>query len=243
MSFLDDAANFLNNFGGAIGGLASGGLNYAGQQSANQTNRDINLMNNQWAFNNSMINNAFNAMEAEKARTFQAIMSSTSFQRGMADMQAAGLNPILAFGKGGASTPSGASASGSPAQVSQGHPMVNPMAGATAAFTSANQARLTNLSLENLKADLFKKTEEANLSRAMQRTQEADRLLKLNSAKVAANQATNLASQLPSIQAESMYGKNVFTAGARFLERSGDSLRELFNKDKDIRFNRSYHAK
>lgn len=52
----------------------------------------------------------FNANEAEKNRDWQQYMSNTSYQRAAADLEAAGLNRILALGSG-ASTPSGATAS------------------------------------------------------------------------------------------------------------------------------------
>lgn len=45
---------------------------------------------------------------AKRQMEFQASMSNTSWQRGMADMKAAGLNPMLAYKMGGASSPAGA---------------------------------------------------------------------------------------------------------------------------------------
>lgn len=70
--------------------------------------------NQEWSANQAAIARNFNAAEAAKNRDWQQYMSDTAHQREVADLKAAGLNPVLsASGGNGAPVSSGATASAS----------------------------------------------------------------------------------------------------------------------------------
>ena len=84
----------------------------------NQILKEVALIQNEAAQASAERSMQFEHDEAELYRNWLETQSNTAYQRAVADMKKAGLTPALAYQQSGASTPSGAMASGSAASMS-----------------------------------------------------------------------------------------------------------------------------
>lgn len=123
-------------------GLGSAALSYVGAQQQNRMAKQA----------------------AQDQMDFQERMSNTSYQRAMKDMSAAGLNPMLAYNQGGASTPSGSS--------------YDPQNAIEGSISSARANMQAKAELDNVRS-------QTALNNALRKSAAEDAILKSNSAAVA----------------------------------------------------------
>lgn len=112
VGLITGGANLL----GSIFSSSTSASNTAGQIEAQ---RMAQLQSQQFNAEQAGINREWSAGQAQIGREFQERMSNTAYQRASRDMQAAGLNPMMMFGKGdAASSPAGMIGSSTAASTS-----------------------------------------------------------------------------------------------------------------------------
>lgn len=154
--FLDNAKNSMGGGGGAAGagfllnpgmmlgtglGLWEGFANREAQRQANWDNIQMQRETNQRSID-----------LAREQMSFQERMSNSARQREVADLQAAGLNPTLAAGGSGASTPAGASPS---LTAPQTQPAMIRLPEIIPALSMMNEMRKTDISEKLAKAQII----------------------------------------------------------------------------------------
>lgn len=160
---------------------------FQAQMGFNATEAELSR---QFASQEAGIGRAWSSAEAAVNRDFQQAMSNTAFQRSRADMEKAGINPILAAGGSGASTPSGSMPSSGIAgssTASVGSPPTM-KSGLQAGLSSALETRSLVKDLENTDSVIA-------LNEAAAKAKEAETEASLSNARMARTRTDLMESQ------------------------------------------------
>jgi hypothetical protein len=153
---------------GAGLGLGGAALNYGLDQYSARKQREFNARE-------ARLNREFQSAEADKNRSFQADQAATQYQRAAKDLEAAGLNRILAIGSP-AAAPSGSMPSSSAASISQPRISADLMKGLAAA-SAVQQVKQSQAQIKLTDAQANLVGEQARVTAAEASKQEVHKMM------------------------------------------------------------------
>ncbi len=149
--------------------------------------------------------NVQNVSLAREQMAFQERMSSTAYQRSMSDMREAGLNPMLAFQQGGASSPGGA--------MARVDSVVEP------AVSTALSSRRMHSELKNMAAQRVLMDNQAQLAANASVREASTAQVNYKQQTLQELQAEILRLQLPALQNSARVEQSNVGRGGAFLDR------------------------
>lgn len=219
MSWLGDTLK------GAAGSIIGGFLGFGGARETNQANAKT-----------AALQMEFESGQAQLNRDFQERLSGTAHQREVADLRAAGLNPILSgTGGAGASTPSGSKGS------SAGFAAVDEIGTAVSSALAArrNVAEVKNMEKmnENIDMDTKLKLEQKRAAHeSIYRTKWESDLTEEQFGSERERRAM-LQDQRPGSRTEGNIDRSMYGQGLRYADRIGKTIgsalgaRRLFRQE------------